>query len=222
MKKLIIMTAVIISIPFFVVNNWKEEELNLREVELKYVSNYMVRVKRSDGDIEIIPMEEYIVGVVAGEMPASFELEALKAQCVASRTYVLKKMVNNKDMDYDVVDTISNQVYLDESELKNKWGDNYIYYVNKVRHAVNETSMEYLEYDGEIIDAFYFSTSNGYTEDSEVIFQVNLPYLKSVESFWDEDIAKAFYTSVDMSLRKLHYFVLARLLPTKQRDCLTH
>ena len=138
MKKLIIMTAVIISIPFFVVNNWKEEELNLREVELKYVSNYMVRVKRSDGDIEIIPMEEYIVGVVAGEMPASFELEALKAQCVASRTYVLKKMVNNKDMDYDVVDTISNQVYLDESELKNKWGDNYIYYVNKVRHAVNE------------------------------------------------------------------------------------
>ena len=203
MKKIIIMTVVIISIPFFVVEFWKEEEV-LREIELKYLSNIFVRVKRSSGEILKIPLEEYVVGVVAGEMPVSFEKEALKAQSVASRTYVLKKVANNKDNEYDVVDTVSNQVYLDDLDLKEKWGNNYTKYINKVREAVNATSMEYLEYDGEIIDAMYFSTSNGYTEDSGVIFQKSLPYLKCVESSWDENVAKAFYTSTSISLQEFY------------------
>lgn len=208
MKRIIVMTVVIISIPFFVVNYWKEEEnkgSGLSEIELKYLSSQMVRVKRSSGEIETLPLEEYVVGVVAGEMPVSFELEALKAQSVASRTYVLKKIFDgNGENDYDVVDTVSNQVYLDEDELKDKWGDMYTEYINKVRQAVNETSMEYLEYDGEIITAMYFSTSNGYTEDSGVVFQSSLPYLQSVESEWDEKVAKAFYTSTDMSLQEFY------------------
>ena len=204
MKRIIIITVVIISIPFLVVEFWKEEEQDLKEISLNYLSGMMVRVKRSGGEIEKVPLEEYVVGVVAGEMPASFEMEALKSQSVASRTYVLKKMVNSKDSEYDVVDTVSNQVYLDEDDLKEKWGDNYIKYINKVRQAVNETSMEYLEYDGEIIDAMYFSTSNGYTEDSGVIFQNSLPYLQSVESEWDEKVAKAFYSSTDISLQEFY------------------
>jgi len=204
MKRLIIMTAVIISIPFFVVNFWKEDNNNIKEIDLKYLSGNFVRVKRSNDEIDNVSLEDYVVGVVAGEMPASFELEALKAQSVASRTYVLKKMLTNKDNDYDVVDTVSNQVYLDEDELKEKWGDNYIKYISKVRQAVNATSMEYLEYDNKIIDAFYFSTSNGYTEDSGIIFQQSLPYLQSVESKWDEEVAKAFYSSVNMSLQEFY------------------
>ena len=204
MKRLIIMTAVIISIPFFVVNFWKEDNNNIKEIDLRYLSGKFVRVKRSNGDIDSVSLEDYVVGVVAGEMPASFEIEALKAQSVASRTYVLKKMLTNKDNDYDVVDTVNNQVYLDDDELKEKWGDSYIKYINKVRQVVNETSMEYLEYDGKVIDAFYFSTSNGYTEDSGVVFQQSLPYLQSVESKWDEEVAKAFYTSTDMSLQEFY------------------
>jgi stage II sporulation protein D len=204
MKRIIIITVVIISIPFLVVEFWKEEEQDLKEISLNYLSGMMVRVKRSSGEIERVPLEEYVVGVVSSEMPASFEMEALKSQSVASRTYVLKKMVNRKDSEYDVVDTVSNQVYLDEDDLKEKWGDNYIKYINKVRQAVNETSMEYLEYDGEIIDAMYFSTSNGYTEDSGVIFQNSLPYLQSVESEWDEKVAKAFYSSTDISLQEFY------------------
>ena len=203
MKRLIIMTAVIISIPFFVVNYWKDTE-EFKEVELKYLSSSLVRVKRSSGDIETLPLEEYVVGVVAGEMPVSFQLEALKAQSVASRTYVLKRLSNNKDKDYDVVDTVSNQVYLDEDDLKKKWGDKYSEYISKVRQAVNETSMEYLEYDGEIIDAMFFSTSNGYTEDSGVVFSSSLPYLQSVESEWDEEVASAFYMSTSMSLQEFY------------------
>lgn len=204
MKRIIIMTVVIVSIPFLVVSNWKEESNELKEISLEYLSSKLVRIKRSNGEIESVPLEEYVVGVVSGEMPASFEMEALKAQSVASRTYVLKKMISNIDNDYDIVDTVSNQIYLDDEELKNKWGDNYTKYITKVREAVNSTKGEYLEYDGDIIDAFYFSTSNGYTEDSGVIFEKSLPYLKGVESEWDKEVASAFYSSTSISLQEFY------------------
>ena len=196
------MTVVIISIPFFVVNFWKKDSNN--EINLNYLSNVVVRVKRSSGEVVNVPLEEYVVGVVAGEMPASFELEALKAQSVASRTYVLKKIKDNVNNDYDVLDTVSNQVYLDEDELKSKWGDKYSEYIDRVRAAVKETSMEYLEYGGEIITAMYFSTSNGYTEDSGVFFQSSLPYLKSVDSFWDKDTSSAFKASKNITLSEFY------------------
>lgn len=199
------MTVVVVSIPFFVVSFWKEEsEKSLGGISLKYLNGVVVRVKRSSGDIEKVPLEEYVVGVVSGEMPASFEVEALKAQSVASRTYVLKKVIDNKDNDYDVVDTVSNQVYLDDDELRNKWGDNYSKYIEKVKKAVKETEYQYLEYGGEVITAMYFSTSNGYTEDSGVVFQQSLPYLKSVESKWDEEVASAFHTSKSISLQEFY------------------
>ena len=202
MKRLIIITAVIISIPFFVVEFLKIPEKTLKEIELKYLSNIVVRVKRSSGNIEVIPLEEYVVGVVAGEMPVSFELEALKAQSVASRTYVMRRLGGNGD--YDVVDSVSNQVYLDDNELKEKWKDKYVSYINKVRQAVNETSMECLEYNGEIIDAMFFSTSNGYTEDSGEFFSKSLPYLKSVDSSYDKEVSSVFQDSKSISLQEFY------------------
>ena len=204
MKKLFLYTVVLISIPFFIVLFWKNDaSVTLKEIQLNYLSNIVVRVKRvSSGEIQNVFLEEYVVGVVAGEMPVTFDIEALKAQSVASRTYVLKRM--NSMQDYDVVDTVSNQVYLDSNDLKNKWKDKYTEYINKIRNAVNDTSMEYLEFQGEIIDAMFFSTSNGYTEDSGVIFSNSLPYLKSVESLYDEKISPAFYTSSSMSLQEFY------------------
>ena len=204
MKKFLVIIAVLIGIPFFVVRYLEGPSLELEEIKLNYLSNILVRVKRSSGEVQQIPLEEYVVGVVAGEMPVSFELEALKAQSVASRSYVLKRMENNIAKEYDVVDTVSNQVYLDEEQLKDKWKDRYVEYINKVREAVNATSMEYLEYEGKVIDAMFFSTSNGYTEDSEVVFSSDVPYLRSVESVWDEEVAKAFNYSTSMSLQEFY------------------
>ncbi len=195
MKKIIIYTLVLISIPFFIVNildnNKKEEKTN--EIKLKYISNIKVRLKRNKTNkIENIFLEKYIEGVVAGEMPALFEPEALKAQAVASRSYVLKKMEDNKNKEYDVIDTTQNQVYLDESELKEKWKDQYIEYINKVRKCVNDTANEYLSYNGNVINAMFFSTSNGYTEDAALVFKEDIPYLKSVESTWDKETSTTF------------------------------
>lgn len=203
MKKIIIFTILLIFIPFFIVTLFGMNDIT--EIQLIHVSNKMVRVKRLSTDkVEEVPLEEYIVGVLAGEMPIDFELEALKAQAVASRSYVLKRMEYNKDNEYDVVDSVLNQVYLDDDYLKETWGNNYTIKINKLRTAVNETYNEYMEYDGEIIDALFFSTSNGYTEDSHLVFNLELPYLKSVESSWDKDVSSVFSSKYTFSLQEFY------------------
>lgn len=202
MKKIIIFTFFIIIIPYFILNLYSK---NIKEIELKTDENIKVRVKRLQKDkIDEIELNEYVLGVLAGEMPISFELEALKAQAVASRSYVLKRLDYNKDKDYDVVDSITNQVYLDNEHLKKAWGDNYIKNINKLKTAVNETFNEYLECDGQIADALFFSTSNGYTENSELVFNFAVSYLKSVSSPWDKEVTTAFKTIKEMSLQEFY------------------
>ena len=202
MKKILIFILLLIFIPFFIVMIYHK---NYKEITLNDINTTYIRVKRVANDtIEVIPLEEYIVGVLAGEMPIDFDLEALKAQAVASRSYVLKRIEYNKDKEYDVVDSIMNQVYLDNNYLHNAWGNNYIKNINKLRTAVNNTIDEYLVYDGEIVDALFFSTSNGYTESSENVFGFTVPYLVSVESPWDSSVSSAYQTTKKMSLAEFY------------------
>ena len=174
---------IIIFIPFIIVNLFIKNE----EISFNFNSNSIVRVYRSNYDrIDRIPIEEYIVGVVSGEVPVSFDIEALKAQAVASRSYVMFQISKNKNKDFDVYDTVLNQVYLDSSDLEKRWGNDYVSNINKVRKAVIDTSGEYLVYDGKVVEAMFFSTSTGVTENSEEIFSSSVPYLRSVVSTWDE------------------------------------
>lgn len=204
MKKIIILTIFLIFTPFLFVyffNVTQQEKI----IDLNTITTQKVRVKRIKKDIiETIPLEEYVVGVLAGETPSSFDIEALKAQAVASRSYVLKRIETNTNYDYDVVDSITNQVYLDNEYLKQLWGKDYNSKINKLIKAVNETAGEYLTYDGEVIDALFFSTSNGYTEDSGMVFNLDLPYLKSVDSSWDSTVSSVFNSSATMSLQEFY------------------
>lgn len=182
MKKTLFLALLIIVISYIIITLFD----NNYNYELIYNSSPKIRVMRSDKKIvEEIPIEQYIVGVLAGEMPISFDIEALKAQAVASRSYAKKRMIYNKNKDYDVIDTTTNQVYLDNEELKKAWGKNYEKNYNKIIEAVSATLGEYVTYKGEVIDAFFFSTSIGITENSENVFSESLPYLKSVSSTWD-------------------------------------
>lgn len=192
MKQVIYLTLLLIIIPFFVITIcYKEEKENVIEKEEK--NKLFVRVKR-DSDSTIIPvaLEDYVVGVLAGEMPISFHLEALKAQAVAARSYALRRVEANKTKEYDVTDGVSNQVYLDDGYLRTKWQTEYEVNITKLKRAVAETSLEYITYDGKIADALFFSTSNGFTENSEEIFSVETPYLRSVESIWDQQTSPVF------------------------------
>lgn len=200
MKKLIITTLIIILIPFIIVTIFIKDET----IKFNFISNSVVRVKRENGNIDRVFFEEYVKGVLAGEMPTSFDLEALKAQAVAARSYVLKKMEQNKEQEYDVVDTVMNQVYLDDATLKEKWKDKYEEKNNKIKQAIVETKGEYMTYNNEVIEAFFFSTSTGKTENSGEVFQTQLPYLKSVDSAWDEEVSPVFSQDNNLSLEEFY------------------
>lgn len=124
-----------------------------------------------------LDLENYVIGVVAGEMPALFQDEALKAQAVAARSYVLSK---EKDGNYVVSASTSDQVFLTSYEMKEKWQNDYDEYYNKILNAVKKTTGEVLTRDNKILKAFYFSMSNGYTENSKDVFGEDLT--QSVES----------------------------------------
>lgn len=188
MKKIILITCFIVLIPFIIVSTLIKEE----NVELKVINEPKVKIKRENGRIDTVLFEDYIVGVLAGEMPANFEIEALKAQALAARSYVLKKIEQNNNQEYDILDTVMNQVYLDEEGMKKKWNEDYQINRSKIEQAVSETKGEYLTYNGEVIEAFFFSTSNGKTENCEEVFQQALPYLRSVDSSWDSEVSPVF------------------------------
>lgn len=185
MKKILLILLLIILFPYLIVTLFIKEDTT--KIKFIFKEDEKVRVKQTEsGNIVEVPLEEYVAGVVAGEMPVTFETEALKAQAVAARSYVLKKIEQNYKNSYDVVDTVLNQVYLDDESLKNKWKDKYEERIQKIKKVVLDTKGEYLTYNGKVIEAFFFSTSSGLTENCEEVFVEALPYLRSVDSHYDE------------------------------------
>lgn len=199
-KKILLFSFLIIFIPFIIVSIFIRNE----EIVFNFSENSIVRVYREKkGTIDNVPIEEYVVGVIAGEMPISFEIEALKAQAVASRSYVMKQIENNINKEYDVVDTVMNQVYLDKNYLMSVWSESYTDNINKIKLAVLSTKGEYLSYNGKVAEAMFFSTSPGITENSEEIFVSKEPYLRSVSSTWDE-ISPVYTTTKTYTLNEFY------------------
>lgn len=150
-------------------------------------------------DIKELELEEYLVGVVLSEMPASFELEALKAQAVAARTFALS---SNKHDDYDLCsDSACCQAWNSREVLENKLGVGADAYWNKVKQAVTETAGQVLTYNGSLIDAVYFSCAGGATEDAVAVWGSNVPYLQSVSSD-GEDAAPRYESKVTVDVAK--------------------
>lgn len=162
----------------------------------KVKENIIVKVKNKDETINNIDLEQYVIGVVAGEMPLSFNEEALKAQAIASRTYAIYKMNTSKG-NYDLVTDISNQVYITKEEMQEKWGSDYNKYLEKVTNVVNATKDLVMTYNGEVIESFYFAISNGKTEDITSVFNEERDYLKSVES--DDTNVNNFMKTITIS-----------------------
>lgn len=185
-KKVALSALLVVLIPAFISTYYLT---GIMEEEI--LDNHIIKVKQvSKNEVVELNLEDYLVGVLAGEMPVSFEEEALKAQAVVARTYALKRVRSSNR--YDVVDTTKNQVYLDDNEFKKAWGSNYDKNMRKIKKAVSETSHECIFYDDKLIDALFFSTSVGMTENSEDIFKNSLPYLRSVSSTWDETASPVF------------------------------
>ncbi|HAH95819.1 MAG TPA: stage II sporulation protein D [Firmicutes bacterium] len=134
-----------------------------------------------------LTLEDYLVGVVAAEMPANFHLEALKAQAVAARTFTVKRLkcFGGKGSKYHPDADLScdpgeGQAWLGEKELRTKWGMRYGTNLARIRQAVTETASLLLTYEGKPIEAIYHSTCGGVTEAAVEVWGKDYPYLRSV------------------------------------------
>lgn len=163
--------------------------------------------KKAEGQVVRVPLEEYVRGVIAAEMPVHFEKEALKAQAIAARTYVIRRLHlgAKTPQGADVTDDHRDfQAYSDEPKLKQRWGEaDYQANLSKMNEAVNETKGLIALYEGVPIEALFFSTSSGKTENSEDYWGKAQPYLRSVESPWDEKSEK-YTAKLDLKLTDFH------------------
>lgn len=170
------------------------------------------------GEVEELNLDEYLYGVVSSEMPASFEIEALKAQAVVARTYTIYQTQNNasKHENADICDNYACcQAWISKDDRFSKWNteeseSNW----NKIVEAVNSTSGKIITYNGEPINAFFHSNSGGVTESSVNIWGgVDYPYLKSVETAGEEGYTQ-YSSQVQFSKQDL-----LNKIKEKYQDC---
>ena len=158
MKKLIII--IMFLIPIF--------KSSLKETTFLFNSktpNIIVHLKDKDLYLDL---NDYIIGVVASEMPALFEEEALKAQSIASRSYAASKL---KDNQIEISSTTNDQVYSENFLLQDKWKEEYRKYYDKIANTVKSTKNKVIKRNGKILKTYYFSMSNGYTQSSQTVFK---------------------------------------------------
>lgn len=190
-NKILIVIIIIIS-PIAVISFFKKETnfFNTPSNKTHQKNNIIVKVNKNNV-ISEIPLEEYIIGVVSAEMPALFHDEALKAQAIAARTFALNKLNSSYYIETDT----SDQAYLSVEELKSKWQDDFSKYYEKIKSAVEETKNMVLTYNNELIHAYYYAMSNGYTEDAQTVFNDAQPYLNILDSSWEKKLSNFSVTS---------------------------
>ncbi len=177
--------------------------------EMKKAESFMIKTYiKSEDKVMEMDIEEYLYGVVAAEMPAAFPLEALKAQAVAARSYILNKMEKNgknlpEHKGADVcTDSAHCKAWMSKEERFEKWAEterekNW----NKIETAVNETRGEIMTWGGEPITAVFYAISGGKTENAQDVWGGDVPYLKSAESPLDKN-APNYSSTVTVSREK--------------------
>lgn len=147
--------------------------------------SFKIFLSESEKTVEI-PVKEYLFGVVAAEMPALYEPEALKAQAVAAYTYASYRKQHSDNLKYDLSDSGSDgQCYISRENAKEKWGDNAEKYEKKLDEAVASVLGQAILYNGEPILAAYHTVSSGKTESGSELWGGEFPYLASVDSVND-------------------------------------
>lgn len=160
------------------------------------------------GGVETLPLEEYVAGVLAAEMPATFELEALKAQAIAARTFIIRRLTDGDVSGVpggaaDVTDTVSHQAYLSRAALKKWKTDGEADKLARIKKAVQDTAGTIMTYEDKPITASFFSASSGYTENSEEYWNQKIPYLRSVPSPWDAKLDPRYKETVTLSVSQV-------------------
>ena len=171
-----------------------------------------VKVKLEDGAVETMALDDYLWGVVAAEMPAAFESEALKAQAVAARTYTYAKMERTTAAhpEADVcTDVNCCQAYRTPEDAATSWGANAQLYTDKIAAAVADTDGVAVLYDGNPIQAVFFSSADGRTVDAVEVWGNSVPYLTGVDSPEGEEVPN-YHSTVTLTAEEFRTAFLAQ------------
>lgn len=171
----------------------------------------VVRVLMEDGEVTEMTMADYLWCVTAAEMPASFEPEALKAQAVTARTYTVWKMETGEPNhpDADVCTDINCcQAFLSREQAAAAWGEMAETYAEKISAAVSSTDGQIITYEGQPIQAVFFSSAAGRTEDAVAVWGSAVPYLVGVDSPEGEDVPN-YHTEVTLTAEEFREIFLA-------------
>ena len=167
-----------------------------------------------DGETtEQMTLERYLTGVVRGEMPASFEMEALRAQAAAERSYVYYQLAaGRKDAHPDAdfcTDHTCCSAYLSETAAREKWGGDFAPWNTRVEQAVSDTDGQVVLYNGRPILAVFHSSSAGRTAAAGDVWSGDLPYLVSVDSPEGEETVPNYYSTVTFTAAEAKEKLLA-------------
>lgn len=153
---------------------------------------------QSTKKVETLLLSDYVFGVVAGEVPMSYEDEAIKAQIVAAKTYTLYRIGISKKEKYDISsDSETSQHYITKKEAYKNWGSGAKEYEKKLNVLIKETENCIITYKGKPILAVYHAISSGRTESGKNVWQSDLPYLQPVESVGDK-LANNYLSEADI------------------------
>lgn len=217
---IVVPSFIIKAIPVRATEEKENEGIEVKEnnyISLSGTDTIKVYITKEDKVVEV-PIEEYVKSVVSSEMPAGFEVEALKAQSVAARTYVAAKRGRPCDIAKggDVCDTTHCQVYIGKEERLTKWEDKGQEYWDKISKAVDETKGKVLAYNKELVQyPQFFSTSSGMTENSKDVFSSDIPYLVSTESTGEEEVAPRFNGELKLDINKFVETINAKFQDAK-------
>jgi len=171
------------------------------------------------GKLRQMDMETYLLGVLRAEMPASFEEEALKAQAVAARTYILHKIAGGGSANHPQADACDDitccQAFKSQEDAAADWGDNAVAFEEKIRQAVTETDGECVLYEGAPVLAVFHSSSVGTTQDVQNVWSASLPYLQSVETPEGEETVPNYHSTASFSAGELRDQLLSALPEAK-------
>ena len=200
---LLALIIVLFALPLLILKGCQKEVKDVKIPE-NFDSMKISVFNVAQNKLQEMDLEEYILGVLAAEMPSKFDMEALKAQALAARTYTLMKAKSFGGKGCDIhpeadvcTDFAHCQAFIDPKSID--------YNYDKYKEAVLTTKGEVIVYDNALIQAVFHSTSGGKTENSEDIWTNKVPYLRSVSSEYEDDSPKLM-TDLDV---KINDFIAA-------------
>ena len=191
MKNKILLSIIVILLPITIYMFSKKENIESEVTNSSQKDIYIHFL--INNEMKELPLEEYLVNVVGAEVPALFDMEALKAQAIASRTFALYEETTRGYA------TTGDQAYNSLETFQSKWQENYNTYLAKIKKAVSTTKNLIMTYENNLIKSYFYAMSNGYTTTSLSVFNEELPYLNDILPTLDSPNTKLFQVTKTVS-----------------------